>query len=84
MKTLEDTDQCLLLLLFSDDEGGARIKIWGGGGFDFSLQFSHFMIKERCQKQKTGLCGKNSQTEGGGLTKTHFLMSTYQVIFGMP
>ena len=35
-------------------------------------------------EKKTGLCGKNSQTEGGGLTQTHFLMSTYQVIFGMP
>ena len=34
-------------------------------------------------RKKTGLCGKNSQT-GGGLTQTHFLMSTYQVIFGMP
>ena len=40
--------------------------------------------KDRCQREKTGLCGKNSQTEGGGLTQTHFLMSTYQVIFGMP
>ena len=35
-------------------------------------------------EKKTGLCGKNSQTGGGGLTQTHFLMSTYQVIFGMP
>ena len=33
--------------------------------------------KGRCQK-KTGLCGKNSKTGGGGeggLTKTHFLMT---------
>ena len=35
-------------------------------------------------RKKTGLCGKNSQTGGVGLTQTHFLMSTYQVIFGMP
>ena len=35
-------------------------------------------------ERKTGLCGKNSQTGEGGLTQTHFLMSTYQVIFGMP
>ena len=34
-------------------------------------------------RKKTGLCGKNSQT-GGGLTQTHLLMSTYQVILGMP
>ena len=39
--------------------------------------------KGRGQK-KTGLCGKNSQTGVGGLTQTHLLMSTYQVIFGMP
>ena len=32
--------------------------------------------KERCQKQKTGLCGKNSQTEGGGLTQTHSIFFT--------
>ena len=31
-------------------------------------------------ERKTGLRGKNSQTGG----ETHFLMSTYQVIFGMP
>ena len=37
--------------------------------------------RERGQK-KTGLCGKNSQTGGGGLTQTNFLMSI--VIFGMP
>ena len=35
-------------------------------------------------ERKTGLCGKSSQTGGGGLTQTHFMMSTYQVIFGMP
>ena len=45
---------------------------------------ANFWPKDRCQIEKTGLCGKNSQTEGGGLTQTHFLMSTYQVIFGMP
>ena len=47
---------------------------------------SHFGLGSLSEK-KTGLCGKNSQTEGGGgffLTQTHFLMSTYQVIFGMP
>ena len=27
---------------------------------------------------------KNALRDGGGLTQTHFLMSTYQVIFGMP
>ena len=48
------------------------------------LFYFHFpSCKERGQK-KTGLCGKNSQTGGGGLTQTHFLMSIYQVIFGMP
>ena len=52
MKTLEDIDQCLLLLLFFDDEGGARIMKWGGGGFDFSLQFSHFMIYANWGLQK--------------------------------
>ena len=31
-------------IVFSDDEGGARIKKWGGEDVDFSLQFSHFMI----------------------------------------
>ena len=35
-------------------------------------------------ERKTGLRGKSSQTGGVGLTQTHFLMSTYQVIFGMP
>ena len=35
-------------------------------------------------ERKTGLCGKNSQTGRGGLTQTHFVMSNYQVIFGMP
>ena len=34
-------------------------------------------------ERKTGLCGKVPKL-GGGLTQTHFLMSTYQVIFGMP
>ena len=31
-------------IVFSDDEGGARIKKWGANDVDFSLQFSHFMI----------------------------------------
>ena len=35
-------------------------------------------------ERKTGLCGKNFQTGEGGLTPTHFLVPTYQVIFGMP
>ena len=35
-------------------------------------------------REKTGLCGKNSQTGGRGLTQTHYLMSIYQIIFGMP
>ena len=44
------------------------------------LFYFHFpSCKERGQK-KTGLCGG----EGDGLTQTHFLMSIYQVIFGMP
>merc|ERR1719234_2375760 len=31
-------------IVFSDDEGGARIKKWDGKDVDFSLQFSHFII----------------------------------------
>ena len=31
-------------IVFSDDEGGARIKERGGADVDFSLQFSHFVI----------------------------------------
>ena len=31
-------------IVFSDDEGGARIKKWGDKDVDFSLQFSHFVI----------------------------------------
>ena len=50
----------------------------------YALIYPSRRHKGRCQK-KTGLCGENSQTGGGGgLTQTHFLMSIYQVIFGMP
>ena len=31
-------------IVFSDDEGGARIKEWGDEDVNFSLKFSHFMI----------------------------------------
>merc|ERR1719391_255216 len=31
-------------IVFSDDEGGARIKKWEDDDVNFSLQFSHFMI----------------------------------------
>ena len=31
-------------IVYADDEGGARIKKWGGEDVDFSLQFSHFVI----------------------------------------
>ena len=54
------------------------------GSMTDAIPFHYSLNKDRCQRKKTGLCGKNSQTEGGGLTQTHFLMSTYQVIFGMP
>ena len=42
----------------------------------------HLMNKERCKK-KRDYVGKIPNL-GGGLTQTHFLMSIYQVIFGMP
>ena len=35
----------------------------------------NLVIRIVVREKKTGLCGKNSQTEGGGLTQTHFLMS---------
>ena len=35
-------------------------------------------------EKKRDYVGKNSQTGGGGLTQTNFLMSIYQFIFGMP
>ena len=35
-------------------------------------------------RKKRDYVGGNSQTGGGSLAQTHFLVSTYQVIFGMP
>ena len=35
-------------------------------------------------EKKRDYVGKIPKLGGGGLTQTHFLMSTYQVIFGMP
>ena len=39
--------------------------------------------KERAQREKRDYVGKFPKL-GGVLTQTHFLMSTYQAIFGMP
>ena len=36
------------------------------------------------REKKWDYVGKIPKLRGGGLTQTHFLMSTYQVIFGMP
>ena len=35
-------------------------------------------------REKNGIMWEKFLNWGGGLTQTHFLMSTYQVIFGMP
>ena len=40
--------------------------------------------KGRYRRIKRDYVGKIPKLGGGGLTQTHFLMSTYQVIFGMP
>ena len=49
-----------------------------------TLTEQRLINKERAQREKRDYVGKIPKLGGGGLTQTHFLMSTYQVIFGMP
>ena len=59
---------------------------WGKEEVDSWLQLQWPQLgKRRSQRKHRIMWGKFLIGRGrGGLTQTHFLMSTYQVIFGMP
>ena len=68
-----------IALVAAAKEGQAGDQLEEGGALLISVHngFSERkQSKERCQREKTGLCGKNSQTEGGGLTQTHSIFFT--------
>ena len=70
---------------------GGTGSVWGGNGWDLMVlgQYNSILlsIKERGQK-KNGIMWEKFPNLGGvggwGSDPNHFLMSTYQVIFGMP